>query len=605
MKRIGLILALYLGVFSASRNVFAQAFTESFNDITTLAGSGWVYTNNSSPIGLMANWFQGTSIVGGGPFDSYAGPANAYIAANYNFTSGNNTIDGWLMCPTRTLRNGDVLTFYTRKPTGTDYPDRIEVRMSANGASTNTGTTGSVGDFSTLLLSINPALAVGVYPTTWTLYTVTVSGLTAPTSGRLAFRYFVTGGGPTGSNSDYIGIDEVNYTPYVCPPFIMTPSGTLTGAVAGSPYSYQFSLTGALGAPNYYVASGSLPPGLNLSTSGGISGTPTATGTFNFSVVAADASGCYGSQSYTITVTCPSNPIVFGSSPLLCSNGSDYQLIEGSPSGGTYSGTGVQGGAFDPSLGTQTITYDYTDPYGCAHFSNYVINVNTAPTVTHNAVTPICSDNGLLNLSGGTPSGGVYSGTGVNGSNFDPSVGSQQITYTYSDANGCIDSVAVSIVVNDLPIVDFVANPDFLCTYSPSITLVGNPIGGTFSGSGITTDQFNPATAGVGSHTIVYSYTDVNGCSNETSDAITVDACLGLTEETIEGISIYPNPGSGDFHFLAEQLIEILAINDVNGRAVPFQKSTNSFVLLGVDRGVYFVRISVENQSKTLRLIVK
>src|SRR5690606_16200259 len=135
---------------------------------------------------------------------------NAYIGVNYNSTAGGSgTISNWLGSPNRTIRNGDVFQFYTRRPVSV-YQDRLEVRMSANGASANVGTGATaVGDFTTLLLSINPTLVPAVYPEVWTQFTITVSGLPAPTSGRVAFRYFVTGAGPTGVNSDYIGIDNV------------------------------------------------------------------------------------------------------------------------------------------------------------------------------------------------------------------------------------------------------------------------------------------------------------------------------------------------------------------------------------------------------------
>lgn len=282
----------------------AQSFTENFDDITTLSGNGWAMQNHSNPIGLQANWFQGTPVSGGGPFNAYNGATNAYIAANYQNTSGNNTISNWLLTPNRTFRNGDTLSFYTRKPIGTDYPDRLEVRLSANGASTNVGgNETSVGDFTTLLLSINPTLATGVYPTSWTLFTATVSGLPAPTSGRAAFRYFVTNGGPTGQNSDYIGIDNVVYTPYVCPTLTVSPGGgPLTAGKTGQGYTNTLGQSGALGAPNFAITAGALPSGLTLSSSGTISGTPTALGTFNFTVDASDASGCSGSQSYSIEV---------------------------------------------------------------------------------------------------------------------------------------------------------------------------------------------------------------------------------------------------------------------------------------------------------------
>lgn len=301
-------------IFAAlSGSAGAQSFTENFDDITTLVGNGWFMQNNSAPVGI-TNWFQGTNVAAGGPFDAYNGAANAYIGANFNNTTGGSgIINNWLLTPNRTFRNGDVLTFYTRKyDIGTDYPDRLEMRLSTNGASTNVGTPGNnVGDFTTLLLSINPTLVAGGYPRTWTQFTVTMSGLPAPTSGRMAFRYFVTSAGPTGTNSDYIGIDNTVYTPYVCPVVSLTPgAGALPGGAWGQVYSQSLGQTGALGAPNFAVTAGALPPGLVLSASGTISGAPTATGTFNFAVTVSDASGCSGSSAYSITVTAspPSAP---------------------------------------------------------------------------------------------------------------------------------------------------------------------------------------------------------------------------------------------------------------------------------------------------------
>src|SRR3954467_3459162 len=92
----------------------AQSFTENFDNITLLAGNGWSLQNLSASVGS-TDWFQGTSIAGGGPFDAYNGSATAYIGANYNNTGSTGTISNWLMTPNLLIRNGDVLTFYTRK----------------------------------------------------------------------------------------------------------------------------------------------------------------------------------------------------------------------------------------------------------------------------------------------------------------------------------------------------------------------------------------------------------------------------------------------------------------------------------------------------------
>ncbi len=669
---------------------FAQSYTESFDDISLLAGNGWLIQNNSTPVGSIS-WFQGTATTATptpGPFNSYTGAANSYIGVNFNSTGSTGTISNWLITPNRTLRNGDVFTFYTRKPTigagQTDYPDRLEVRLSTNGASTNVGSgAAGTGDFSTLLLSVNPTLTTNVYPQVWTQYTITIAGLPAPTSGRIAFRYFVTGAGSLGTNSDYIGIDQVVYTPYVCPAFTMTPGGALAGGTAGSAYSGSLTQTGALGAPSYAVTTGAIPPGMTLAANGTFSGTPTATGTFNFGVTVSDASGCSGSQNYSITVVCPANPISFSAAPALCDNASDYTLVQGSPAGGTYSGTGVSGGTFDPSSGTQTITYDMTDPYGCPHSSNYTITVNTAPTVTQSAfastcdniatvaltggspaggtysgtgvsgtdfdpsagtqpitysytdangcsndatqtltvntaptvsqsaIAAVCADAGTVALTGGSPAGGTYSGTGVTGSNFNAASGTQVITYTYTDANGCTDTTTTTITVNPLPTVTYTSPVSTLCENHNPLTLTGgSPAGGTYSGTGVSGGVLNPATAGAGNHAIVYSYEDANGCENDATFTIVVDDCLGLNENGQDfGMEIYPNPTSGKFtmNTTSGGNFSIVNVVDIQGKEVRFESSNISAQTIEVDfsnqvNGVYFVNGLIDGQRVTLRV---
>lgn len=182
---------------------------EGFNSASPLP-AGWASQNLSAPLGP-TGWFQGNT----GVFAAQSGPANSYIAANWQntTTTGVGNISNWLFTPQLAIKNGDVFTFWTRTVSPAAFPDRLQVRLSTNGASTNVGATdASVGDFTTLLLDINPTLTTTGYPTSWTLYTITISGLGAPTNGRIAFRYFVTGGGGAAANSDYIGIDNVVYT---------------------------------------------------------------------------------------------------------------------------------------------------------------------------------------------------------------------------------------------------------------------------------------------------------------------------------------------------------------------------------------------------------
>ncbi|MBK5214111.1 MAG: choice-of-anchor J domain-containing protein, partial [Flavobacteriaceae bacterium] len=186
-----------------NRSPQATLLTEGFDDITTLPGAGYSFVNVSDIVGL-TNWFQGNNTV----FPAQSGGATSYIGANYNSTAGS-VINNFMITPVLNLENGDEIKFWTRSPTGSTFPDRLEVRLDPTGANTNpTGPT-SVGSYTELLLEINPTLTIGGYPGVWTEFTATVSGLTGAVNTRVAFRYWVTNGGPSGSNSDYIGIDTL------------------------------------------------------------------------------------------------------------------------------------------------------------------------------------------------------------------------------------------------------------------------------------------------------------------------------------------------------------------------------------------------------------
>jgi hypothetical protein len=185
---------------------------EGFDDIRNLPG--WVLMNHSQPLGA-SDWFQGNE----NEFHAFDGLPDAYIAANFNNGGDLATISNWLLTPEVLLQDGATLTFYTRTVQSSAFPDRLQVRMSTNGASTNIGTTAfDVGDFTNLLLDINPTYTIGGYPEAWTQFTIIISGAPPGTSGRLAFRYFVENAGPEGVNSNYIGIDRAVYIGPCGPP---------------------------------------------------------------------------------------------------------------------------------------------------------------------------------------------------------------------------------------------------------------------------------------------------------------------------------------------------------------------------------------------------
>lgn len=207
----------------------------------------------------------------------------------------------------------------------------------------------------------------------------------------------------------------------------------------------------------------------------GISFIPSATDTYT--VTGTDIGGCENTS--TITITVNNIPTVTASS-----DDADDAICEGlmvtlTGAGAdmyTWTGGVSDGSSFAPTA-TDTYTVTGTDANGCSNTSTITITVNTLPTVD---LTPfassICDNGGTFSLTDGTPTGGMFSGLGVTGSTFDPAItgaGTFSITYSVTDANGCIGSDSEDLTVD-------------LCTgiasnATQSISLYPNPTNGMFN----------------------------------------------------------------------------------------------------------------------------
>lgn len=94
----------------------------------------------------------------------------------------------------------------------------------------------------------------------------------------------------------------------------------------------------------------------------------TASVSGTYSVVVTDANGCTASDVINITFNIIPVVTFTAAMPVVCLADQLFALTTGSPSGGSYSGTGVSAGNFDPSaagIGTHAITYTFTDSAGC------------------------------------------------------------------------------------------------------------------------------------------------------------------------------------------------------------------------------------------------
>jgi hypothetical protein len=310
---------------------------------------------------------------------------------------------------------------------------------------------------------------------------------------------------------------------------------SLANAFQGNAYSQTFTQTGGNGTVTFSTT-GSVPPGLTLSTGGVLSGTPTTTGSFTFTVTATDQNGCTGSQSYTLVVR--ARPTITAGAALTRQQGSagsvsplatvsDTETAAGSlvvtattiPTGLTVTGitntngtiTATVTASCTATVGANTVVLVVTDGDGLTATANLTVNVtaNTAPTLgtylnqsnitlgTTVQVLPSAapSDNGTVATVTVAASAG-YAGTlAVNPATgvvtLSPSNnGSFTITVTATDNCGL-----TSTAIFTLTTLVFDKGP-VITAISPNVGPIGSAV--TITGnnlSQVTTVRFNGAVA--------------------------------------------------------------------------------------------------------------
>ena len=275
----------------------------------------------------------------------------------------------------------------------------------------------------------------------------------------------------TQSGSFFVSITDANNCQAVSNTDVVSVSANLTGIVI-SPAGPQTVCSGSsigLSAPagytSYLWSNGSTSQSIQV----------TQAGTFN--VIVSTGNNCNGNSDTAIVSVdnfSANTPQISANGPITFCQGGNVML---SASGGTtynWSNGTQQSGITVSQSGNYQATI--TDANHCSAVSQSIsVTVNPIPQITF-AINPdsVCSTVAavLLNAS---PSGGTFSGTGVIGSQFEPSLsgtGTQQITYTYTDNNSCTNTGSSMVTV-------------YICTGlneidAPEISIYPNPSTGVF-----------------------------------------------------------------------------------------------------------------------------
>lgn len=424
------------------------------------------------------------------------------------------------------------------------------VSISASGASSYVWNTGAT----------SPSITVN--PTATTIYSVT--------------------GSTTGCSSIKVVTVTVNSIPTV-----VVNSSTIC---AGSTASLSAS-----GANTYTWSTGSVSA--NISVSPSVTTIYSVTGTSPF--------GCSNTSTASVNIT--SAPSIVVSSASICSGASVI-----------LSATGVTTYTWNTGANTSTIsvapiaTSVYTvsgNLIGCSAIATKTVDVSVVsnPTVTANSAS-ICATNSIVLLAQGASSYMWNTGVSSASVSVSPTV---TTNYTITGTTlGCSDSKIVTVTVNALPLVNFSTISSSLCVSNAPINLSGTPAGGVYSGLGVVGSSFDPSLAGVGTFTLVYSYTNTVGCSALSSNSVTVSLCTNIENFSHSNlISVYPNPVSSFLNieieptFINSSMIELY---DMIGNLVTIQKPVSSITIFSfshLPNGLYTIRVSSDNNQKTFKII--
>ena len=191
--------------------------------------------------------------------------------------------------------------------------------------------------------------------------------------------------------------------------------------------------------------------------------------------------------------------------------------------------------AIDSVINLYSLNYSDTGIYHCVikNFCDTVVSndihlsLNAIPSVAFTGLqAEYCSNDDADTLTG-IPSGGTFTGNGINGDVFNPYFlsGTQTITYYYTDTNGCSNTSAQATNVKYVTPISFTGLEAAYCISDDADTLTPNPTGGTFSGAGMTDSIFTPQIAGVGLHTINYEMLQQStGCTAVYSQDVVVQS---------------------------------------------------------------------------------
>jgi hypothetical protein len=318
--------------------------------------------------------------------------------------------------------------------------------------------------------------------------------------------------------------------------------------------------------------------------------------------VTGEDNGCASTSTISVNVTASPTVSVSGTSAI-CSGTSTTLTASGAT---TYTWSANAGTAITTSVSVSpaaddTYTVTGEDNNGCTATGTITVNVTATPTLNITGPSSVCAGSSATLTASGAA---TYTWSANAGSANTATVSvSPTSTDTYtvsSDNSGCMGTETVTVNVNSVPSVTFDINPNTVCSTDPAVTLSGTPSGGSFTGTGVSGSQFDPATAGVGTYTLTYMYSDVNNCSNSDTAVVTVQNCTtGLNSLSSQNVVVYPNPAKNTLHLqnLSAEITSVEIYSNIGQKVMSQFSQFENIDITSLADGIYQVRILKGNAA--------
>jgi len=168
-----------------------------------------------------------------------------------------------------------------------------------------------------------------------------------------------------------------------------------------------------------------------------------------------------------------------------------------------------------------------------------------------------------------------------------------RVIVTNTCAQATTSSAAI-LTVNPLPTVTAGALPVRICISDSLVALTGSPVGGSWSGIGVSGFNFVPPATAVGSYTLTYRFTNTLGCASTATVVAVVQECPERSRLLAnDALVVYPNPNSGRFFVRVNStLYNYIGMKVYNAQGQLLNgKSVNDALVSPVFGGLVFGRV--------------